>query len=468
MIQDIKIIYRWLLLSLSTILLSGCLSHYINETPQTQIVPNLTYSVDSADVIFNAPWWESLNRPALNVFVNESFTNNFDVAQAIAVLEQSQALANQTRTGRLPQVSMNSDASKSWRGSNSQRGNAELGAALSWEIDAWSRIDNATKADRLEAQARAADIEAVKLSLSAEVANAYFGAVAAHQEMALLRAQLKLDKDLEDILKLRLESGVGTTVDLLQQQARVADSATLIPVAESNLAVFENRLDVLLGQTPDAQMRVPEHDTLSFDSELPAIGVPAVLLLNRPDLISARRELAAADADIGAAIADRLPRMTLNGSYVFSDQAGYSGPVSLIMGTFIQPLLDWGKRKAEVERNQALYKERLAGFTQRYLEAVEDVENALVQESKQREFLNRLTAHRDILLRAAKAAEERYKQGVDDYQPVINALQELRRVERNLVVGKLNLINFRIDLFRAIGGPIAASPATNQSHKKET
>lgn len=463
--QDIKLSRHILLPLLCAVSLTGCLAHSIDETPQTQIAPPPEFSVASEEPTFNAPWWESLNRPALNMLIDQSLGNNFDIAQAVAVLEQSQATARQTNTERLPQIDINGDASRDWEGSDGQRGNAEIGAALSWEIDIWNRIGNAAKADRLEAQARAADIEALKLSLSAEVANAYFGAVAAHQQIQLLEEQLKLDNDLEGILKLRLKSGVGTNVDLLQQQARVADSATLIPVAQSDLAVFENRLDVLLGQVPDAKTRVPEKDSLDFASEIPAIGVPAALLLNRPDLVAARAQLIAADADIGAAIADRLPRVTLDGSYALSDSAAFTGPVSLIMGTFIQPLLDWGQRKAEVERNKALYKERLAAYTQLYLEAVEDVENALVQETKQREFLNKLAVQRDILTRTANLAEERYKQGVDDYQPVINALQELRDVERDLVDERRNLLNFRIDLFRAIGGPITRVTAEPQAAK---
>ena len=97
-----------------------------------------------------------------------------------------------------------------------------------------------------------------------------------------------------------------------------------------------------------------------------------------------------ADAQIGQAIAERLPQVTLDGSFLYEDGLLPSGVVASLLGTFIQPLIDWGARKAEVERNRALYVEGLARFTQSYLEAIEDVENALYQERKQREFLRRL------------------------------------------------------------------------------
>ncbi len=388
------------------------------------------------------------------MLIDQSLNQNYDVAASVAALKQARALSRQTGTQRLPQIDVTGDADKDWEGSDGQRGSAEIGAVLSWELDIWNRIGASAKADQYEATARFEDVEAVKLSLSADVANAYFGAIAAQQRINLLEKQLKLDRDLQGLLQLRLDNGVGTSVDVLRQKARVADSKTLIPLAQSDLRVFENRLDVLLGEMPDAVPRVSQTETLDFSEDMPAIGVPSALLLNRPDLRAALAELVAADADIAAAIADRLPRVTLDGSFVYSDTASFTGPVSMIMGSFVQPLLDWGRRKAEVERNKALYEERLAAYTQLFLEAVEDVESALIREIKQREFLKNLQVQRNILQQTVDASENRYTQGIDDYLPVINALQELRNVERSLITEHLNLLNIRVDLFRAIGGPI--------------
>ena len=332
----------------------------------------------------------------------------------------------------------------------------EIGAALAWEVDVFERLGSAALADRLEAVARQEALQTTRLTLSAEVANAWFGAVAANRRIALLRGQLTLDRDLLDLLQLRFDHGVGTRVDVMRQQARVADSETLIPLAQSDLAVFENRLDVLAGALPDGKQRVPIDEGLDFAVQLPPLGVPAALLLTRPDLRAARAELVAADAEIATAIADRLPRVTLDGSFVFSDGASFTGPVAMIAGAFVQPLLDWGRRKAEVERNEALYRERLAAFTQLFLEAVEAVYNALVRERRQREFLQRLARQRDILQQTVDASKDRYTQGVDDYLSVIDALQELRDVERDLIVEQQNLIGIRIALFRALGGPLPA------------
>lgn len=441
---------------LPLLLLSSCATHAVNQTPAVQVAPPTEFSVTTNASTLNTPWWESFQRPALNSLMAEALNANFDVIQALAALEQGLALASQTGSARFPQLDIEGNSAQRWQDGDRQSATAGIGAALDWELDVWKRIGNAALSDQLQAQALAADLEALKLSLSAEVANAYFGIVAAKEQISLLKAQIKLDQDLEEILKWRLESGVGNRVDVLQQQARVAESESLIPVAESALAVFENRLDVLTGATPDAKPQIIQPDSLSVSAELPALGVPAALLLNRPDLLAARNQLVAADADIAAAIADRLPRITLTSSFGWEDAASFTGPAGLIMGSFVQPLLDWGQRKAEVARNKALYQQRLASYTQGFLEAVEDVENALVQETKQREYLAKLSSQRQILQEAADIAEQRYRNGVDDYQPVLAALRELRQVERSLVSENLNLISIRIDLFRAIGGPVAA------------
>ncbi len=438
----------------SSILISGCALHTIDFSPNPNIEAYQSFSIEVVDQSnLSSPWWAAFDRPVLDDLMDDAISNNFDIAQSVAVLNQSRALARQTNADRLPQVDILADTDKNWRGSEGQRGSSEIGADLSWELDIWNRISAATKADQYDAVARFEDVETLKLLISTETANAYFGAVASNQTIKLLKQQLRLDRDLQNLLNLRLEEGLGTNVEVLQQRARVADAQKRIPLVEANLTIFENRLDVLTGKMPDGQNSVLALEDLKFTDKMPKVEIPAALLLNRPDIRAAKAELMSADADIASAIADRLPRVTLDGSYAYADNATFTGPVSMIMGTFVQPLLDWGKRKAEVERNKALYEEKLAAYTQLYLEAVEQVENALTREIKQREFLKQLNRQRQILQQTVNAAKDRYTSGIDDYLPVIDALKELRNIQRDLITENLNLINIRIDLYRAIGAP---------------
>ena len=298
----------------------------------------------------------------------------------------------------------------------------------------------------------------MRLALSAEVAEAYFNAVAQNLQLQLLKQQTGDDNKLLGLIQQRFDAGVGTNVEVLQQQSQLAENESLIPPAQSALRVYENRIDVLTGNAPDGADRTNDEDVFAQIGTLPPLGIPSDLLLSRPDLRAAQNRLIASDADIGAAIADRLPRITLNGSHIYSD-GPIAGATTSILAGLVQPLLDWGARKAEVERNKALYEERLAAFTQLYLEAIEDTENALYQEDRQREFIARLDARRGMLSKTVQASESIYRQGESDYLPVLDAVQDLRAVERALISERRNLVLLRIQLFRALGGPVKVLPA---------
>lgn len=434
----------------------GCSLHTVEheaqpDVPVPAVFPSLTNQIKTEQSLTEL-WWQDFNRPRLATLIQQAFAANQDIVAAVSRIRQARALQKQSRSDLFPKVDIEGNITDGIEGSEDVSSSSEVGFTLNWEIDLFNRIRSAAMADEYEALALEEDLRALRLSLSTEVANTYFGAVAAHKGLQLLESQLRTDQELLELLELRQKSGVGTIVEVLQQKGQVHESRGLIPPAQAILRVYENQLDVLLGSLPDGENRVAPEETLSFASDLPNVGVPTDLLLHRYDLRAAHAELVAADADIATAIADRLPKITLTGSYLYSDDATYSGMLGTLIGGFVQPVLDWGSRKAEVEKNRAVYTERLAAFTQLYLEAVQQVENALYQEEKQREYITRLEERLAILQDTVDETEARYTQGVDDYLPVLNALQELRNVERDLVAERLNLIAYRIALYQAIGG----------------
>ena len=454
--------YRGVIAISCLIILGGCNPHKINTNPAPNIqaqVKAYSWAEGGATSAANKtqPWWQEFKRPELGQMIDKAFTANQDLAQALAQVKQARALTVSTGSALYPEVSIEGSGQGKWNKGHRQRGTAAAGGALQWELDFFNRLEAARKSDKLAILAREEDAAALKLSLSSEVANAYFGAIAAHKTLELLQQQLKLNKEFLELTELRLKEGVGTTLETLQQQNLLAESEELMPAARAELRVFENRLDVLLGEMPDGKDRVNSAEDLSFEQQLPALGVPSDLLLNRPNLRVIKTELVAADADIAEAIAARLPRVTLQGSHNFSDSSAFTGPVSILLGSFVQPLLDWGKHRAEVERNKYLYEEKLAEFTQAYLQAAEEVENTAYQEEQQRQLLKNLSYRKEIMQQALNAAKERYQQGVDDYLPVLTALQEMNKIERMLIAENLKLVNFRITLHRAIGGSATRS-----------
>jgi NodT family efflux transporter outer membrane factor (OMF) lipoprotein len=358
---------------------------------------------------------------------------------------------------RLPFLDLEADAQKEWLDGDAQKLTKQAGGALTWEIDVFNRLGSAAFARQKEQAARMEDVQAVRLSLSAAVAEAYYDGVEQRNQLALLREQIDTDRELLELTELRFDAGLTSSVDVLQQSSQLAEIESLIPPSEAALRISENRLDVLTGRAPDAADQVADGAEFARIGGLPFTGVPSDLLLNRPDLRALLNELVAADAEIARAMAERLPRITLDGSYAFVDGPVLSGPAAFLLGSLFQPLLDWGARRAEVERNEALYVERLAVFSQAYLEAIEEVENTLYRERKQRQFLERLENRRRFLSRTVEETKFRYTNGLTDFLPVLDALKELQRLERVIVRQQRELVGFRIRLHRALGGNLTDS-----------
>lgn len=440
--------------------LAGCAAHKVDADPAPLLKAGEGYSAVSPaakDFMGGKPWHESFKSPELEALVRAALADNLSVREAVMRLKQAGALVKAASAARMPEISADADALRRVEEGRTTARTSTAAVAAAWEVDAFDRLGAALTARRFDEKAAAEDIAALRLSLVAEVAGTWYRAVAEQLELNLLRQQIAADKELLGLIQSRFEAGIGTEVEVLQQKSQLAETESLIPPAEAALREFENRLDVLAGQAPDGKNRTSGKARYAAIGAPPKVGVPSDLLLNRPDLRAARNRLVAADARIGAAIADRMPRITLTGSMFYADAlSGAGGGASLLAG-LVQPILDWGRREAEVERNKALYEGELAAFTRAYIEAVEEVENVLYRESRQREFVARLEARRKLLESTLKAAEAVYKQGESDYMPVLDAVKALRALERALVGERLNLILLRIRLFRAIGAPVEVS-----------
>lgn len=447
-----KILKAYLILAV----LTACSVYQPNKNPDLLSDKADIYSSNSQENNTNyQAWYESFNNYELNGLIIEALQDNLSIKQSLAQIKEAIAIAKQSKSGLFPEVSFESAINQSYETRKLVQSNKNIGIGLDWNIDIFKGISSRYKSEELLINARQNDLKAIKLAITVQLANAYFGAVAANLRIDLLNQQIKTDKQLLDLLKLRFDNGVGTKVEVLQQQSRVIDSEALLPLAKNQLNIFENAIDVLLGKTPDSKNRVNKTESsLKFVKGLPNIGVPADLIIHRPDIASLKNELISADYEIASAIADRLPSITLSASYAYRDEIFFNGPISFISANFVQPLLDWGRRKAVVEQNKALYEEKLAEFTQSYLLAVQDVENALNAEKTIRENYQKQQKQIKILKKAVNEAKARFEKGVDDYQPALLSIQELRNVERNLVDAELNLINSRIALYSAIGGNV--------------
>jgi NodT family efflux transporter outer membrane factor (OMF) lipoprotein len=441
--------------------ITACALHTVNEEPEGLLPEYSGYTdpPEAADVAYSE-WWKAFNDETLDAIMDTALKDNYQIAQFTARYKQAQALTKQARAIRFPQI--DAVVSQSVEFDDKDVNDfTELGGALAWEIDLFNRLGYQQSAFSSETQASLEDLAALRLSLSAEIAETYYSAIEEKLKLSLLRDQEQRDELLLDLTELRFALGAASAVDILQQRSQLEDTISFIPVSEAAYRVFENRLDVLVGTAPDGTDMTPEDGQFPELGSPPPVGVPTDLLLNRPDLRALKYNLIASDNRIGQAIAEMLPNLNLTGSLFYNAGSGPSSPLGLVVGTLLQPLLDWGLRQAQVTQNRALYEEGLAEFAQAYITAIEDVESSLYLEKKQRELLTVLRSRRDVLQQTANETRYRYMQGLTDYLPVLTAVQELRQIDRNIITQERVLIDYRIRLFRAIGGPVGNSMNKN-------
>ena len=275
------------------------------------------------------------------------------------------------------------------------------------------------------------------------------------QAQAIARDQVETNKKVLDVVTIQFRKGAAAAADVLRQRQLVAATEATVISVEETTALLQYTLSVLIGAEP----------TLAWtesDIELPPLppmpdpGVPSEVLLRRPDVHLAYRQVQAADQRLAAAIADQYPRISLSAgietavpkiSDLFDDW------LANLAGNLAQPLIDAGRRKAEVQRREAIVSERMHTWSQAILNALQDVETALTQEKQQTQLLANLNVRLRLARQTYERNRERFIKGQIDYIRVLESLQSLQALELNVVSAQRALIQRRIDLYRSIAGP---------------
>jgi NodT family efflux transporter outer membrane factor (OMF) lipoprotein len=408
-------------------------------------------------------WWRQFGDPELDRMVDRAHRQSFQLRAAWARVRQARALVRQARSGLWPQLDFTGQAARNRQRFDLPEPVGEirttvtsytLSAAAGYELDVWRRISNGGAAAALDAGAVRDEAEAIAMSLAAEVSEAWYDIVSQRAQRALLVEQLEINQTQLELMELRFRQGIASSLDVFQQRSQVVGTRQRIEQVDGALALGGNRLAILYGQPPTS--RAPESPAALPDLPAPpATGVPADLLIRRPDVRAARRRVEAADHRVAVALADRLPNLRIGGNVTLS-----SGTLADLIGTPIwgvfaaiaAPLFDGGRRAAEVERSRGVVDERLMQFGQALIQAMVEVENALTSEEAQRVQI--ATIEEQIALAEAtyQQARERYTEGLIDYLPVLTALQSLQQSQLALIAARRQLLSHRIQLYRALGG----------------
>ena len=445
-----------------TFFLAGCSPETGQITAEDPIEPKKTFTVDGND---NQPapdrWWTSFNDDELDTLIQDGLQSNLTLKTSWQRLQAARAVVDRESSSLFPSLQANAQGGitkSDLEFENDQ--NITLGLSSSYEIDLWGRIGSNIDAAEFRAEASRTDYQTAALSLSAEITRTSYRLVEERNQLELLQQQIQTNQTVLNLLESRFGSGQIRSVDILRQRQLLESTREQKSRVESRIKTLEHQLAVLLGRQPGSNSYMLP-DSLPDIPPMPDTGIPSDLVQRRPDVRSAFNRLKAADRDLASAISNQYPRLSLSASVssAAENATGLFQDWALsFAGNIIAPILRGGELSAEVDRVDAVKQQRLYEYGQTVLTSFQEVENALVREQKQKESIHSLERQLKLARQSYEQLRLEYFNGISDYLDVLTALDEVQRLQRDLLTERLILVEYRIALYRALAGPINSGP----------
>ena len=457
--------------------LAGCAVGPDYHRPSAEIPPAWNpegpwHQAEPSDTLLKGNWWELFQDPDLNPLVERSLLSNQNLRVAAARLDQARDELTIARSALFPTVDLSATALRAKTSANrplaeystpnqsTVQSDFRLGPSVSYELDLFGRVRREVEGARASVEQAEADFENTRLMLLAALVTDYFSLRETDAEIDVVRRSLDLERDALTFVESRHDLGFATGLDLAQQQAVLDASATQLELLQNQRAQFEHALATMIGVPAPSFALAP----VSAAPPLPVlpVGLPSDLLQRRPDVASAERAMAAANARIGVARAAYFPTIDLapglgvaSVGWESNALAGlFSAPSQLwaIGLSASQTLFDAGKTRANVRFADADYAAAVATYRQTVLTAMEEVENGITGLAT----LERAEVQADASVRSAQRAydiaNDRYKGGVDTYLDVITAQQTLLTNQRQAVQIQGQQFTTAVFLVKAVGG----------------
>jgi multidrug efflux system outer membrane protein len=420
-----------------------------------------------SDAHAKGAWWERFGDPELNRLQQQALAGNQTLAAAAARLAQARANLGIVSSARLPQASLSTRASRLQISANRPLTNYNspnfstvqndfgLGLTVSYEADLFGRVQRSVEGALASAQQSAADLENARLMLSADLASAYFNLRQTDIELDVVARSIDLQRRSLELAAARHDLGASSGLDVAQQQALLDATLTQIDLLRRQRAQYEHAIATLVG-VPAPSFALPANNVALTAPAVP-LGLPSDVLERRPDVASAERAMAAANAQIGIASAAYYPSFILNPTYGFDSRSLttlFDAP-SLLWSfgvTVTQNLFSAGRLDAGVDFARAGYEGARANYRRAVLTALQEVEDGISGVETLDRALVQAQKAAVSARRVLDIANDRYEGGVSTYLDVITAQQALLNNERQLAqLGGQRLL-VSVFLIKALGG----------------
>lgn len=420
-----------------------------------EVVEGRSDSLTAADL----EWWRFYGDTTLCRIIERTLAANKDLLAAAARVERMRQLYRIDKANRLPDFSVGGLAdyeTNDYAGDTPSR-DPEFGAKLTvgWEADLWGHLRWAKRRGGAEYLASVEDERAMRMTLVAEAASAYYRLVALDNELSIVRRTLITRGEGVYQAQLRFEGGLTSETVYQQAKVELATTASLIPDLERRIEVTENALSLLMGAYPDWRVRRGKMDSdIEMPENLP-IGLPSELLQRRPDVRSSEQRLRAAMASAGMAYADRFPRLTfsLTGGWENDALKGFfRSPFSYVAGAIAAPVFGFGRKQAKYRASLAAYDEARLSYEKKVLEVFNEVNNAVVTYRKARETAALKANLRDAALKYVELAHLQYRGGSINYIDVLDAQRRYFDAQIGLSNAVRDEYLALVELYKSLGG----------------
>lgn len=444
-------------------ILAGCAVGPDYKRPELPMPNEWQESLADIGIISDKNWWRSFNDPNLDQLVERALNSNLDIKAASAWVDQFYNLYGVSRSQLFPDISAKGSYAKG-QGSQStipaSSSNPierfEAAGLLSWELDIWGQLRREVEGAKADLRAQEEIRRGVIVSVISALVTAYVDLAELDQRLIIARETLLTRSGALDIARMRLDSGLISELEVKQAEAEMISVQVVIPLLESAVSQRENLISVLLGLAPQKIERGLPLAALRESIVIPP-GLPSELLENRPDIKQAEQELISANAAIGVAKGEYLPRLRLTGFYGFAsselsnwlkspaEQWAYGGDL-------LAPILNFGRVSGQVGAAEARAEVARNRYKQAVLNAFQEVEDSLISIKKYREQIGLLNQQAEVASQYFLLSDAKYNEGESDYLDVLDAQRLTFSVANDRTKSEGEFLRWYIRLYRSLGG----------------
>lgn len=410
-------------------------------------------------------WWSEFNDPVLDTLIDKARQHNLDINVAVANVYASRALLKETRFDRLPTITANGNYTRTRLGetifvpgSNPTFSTYNGSFDAFWEVDLFGRVSNRVKGVYANNQLSVADLQAIYVSIFAEVATTYLELRGTQYLMDIATRNLKGQQDTYDLTVKLSDAGTSNSLDVSRALTQLETTKASIPPLKARLEALKNSLSVLIGEVPgNLDSTIVESQPLPSLQSSVALGDVNELLRRRPDVRKAEAALQMQIAKYNLSVAELYPNIQFGGSIGFSavDFSNFGSKESFTWS--IMPNISWaafnlGRVKQQIKREDALTLAALNQYEKTVLQALEELKTAMTTYSNELQRRDILRNASEASAEAATFAKQRFNAGLDSFIDYLSADRTLLQSQNLLAISEISSATSLIAIYKALGG----------------